>query len=90
MLVSQKLKKYKQKIVKLLEINGIETRPIISGNFLNQPAIKLFGLNKENIKLKNCQDVEDRGFYIGVNSLKTKKNDLIYVSNVINKVLDNL
>ena len=47
MLVSQKLKKHKQKIVKLLEINGIETRPIISGNFLNQPAIKLFGLNKE-------------------------------------------
>ncbi|WP_415284872.1 DegT/DnrJ/EryC1/StrS family aminotransferase [Candidatus Pelagibacter sp. Uisw_130] len=90
MLVSQKLKKHKQKIVKLLEINGIETRPIISGNFLNQPAIKLFGLNKENIKLKNCQDVEDRGFYIGVNSLKTKKNDLIYVSNVLNKVLDNL
>ena len=88
MLVSQKLKKYKQKIVKLLEINGIETRPIISGNFLNQPAIKLFGLNKENIKLKNCQDVEDRGFYIGVNSLKTKKNDLIYVSNVIGKSIN--
>ena len=39
-------------IIKKLENNGIETRPIISGNFANQPAAKIYGLTK-NQKFPN-------------------------------------
>ena len=73
----------------MLEKHGIETRPIISGNFLNQPAIKLLRINKKNNKLTNCQEVEDRGFFIGINSVKTAKKTLRFVSETLNKVLIN-
>ena len=37
----------KEKIyIKKLENLGLETRPIISGSFVNQPSIKLYGLTK--------------------------------------------
>ena len=39
--------KIKKKFLKFLNHNKIETRPIISGNFLNQPSIKLYKLNKK-------------------------------------------
>ena len=42
--------KNKQNIIYYLEKNGIETRPIISGNFINQPAIKKFKLDNYNKK----------------------------------------
>lgn len=72
----------------MIEKKGIETRPIISGNILNQPAIRLFKLNKKKKILKNCQDVEDRGFFIGINSVKTDNRMLKFVANSLNKVLD--
>ena len=72
----------------MIEKKGIETRPIISGNILNQPAIRLFKLNKKKIILKNCQDVEDRGFFIGINSVKTNERMLKFVANSLNRVLD--
>ena len=30
---------------------------------MNQPCIKLFDLNKNNINFKNAQEVDDRGFF---------------------------
>ena len=47
-LINKRFNKKKLAIIKEIEKRGIETRPIISGNFLNQPAIKLFKLNEKN------------------------------------------
>ena len=44
---------------------GIETRPIISGNFLKQPSIKKYKLNK-NLKFRNSDIVNNHGFFIGL------------------------
>ena len=46
----------------------IETRPILSGNFLNQPSAKLYNLNQEDKKFSCSQEIEDRGFFIGIPS----------------------
>ncbi len=89
MLVSKNLKSKKTDIIAEIEKKGIETRPIISGNFINQPSIKLFKLNKKKIKLKNCQDVEDRGFFIGIDSSKAKLETLKFVAKSLNNVLEN-
>ena len=59
----------KQKFLKKLEKNGVETRPIISGNFLKQPAIKKYNLTCKN-KMKNADYINEKGFFIG---LPTKK-----------------
>ena len=63
-------KKYKNMIIKKLEKNGIETRPIISGNFADQPAAKKYNLTSNN-KFPNTDFVYNNSFFIG---LPTKKN----------------
>ena len=51
--------------LKKIENSGVETRPIISGNFLKQPSIKKYKLNT-NIKLKNSDIINNHGFFIGL------------------------
>ena len=78
-LINIKYKKKKNKFLNFLNKNGIETRPIISGNFLNQPSIKLYKLNKNKKLFKGSQNVEDRGFFIGihVDPISNKKLNLL-------------
>ncbi len=71
--------KSKKNFLNFLNKNRIETRPIISGNFVNQPAIKKYKIKYKRSNLKNSQDIEDRGFFIG---LPTK----ILGSSEINKI----
>ena len=68
----------KELFIKKIENKGIETRPIISGNFLKQPSIKKYNL-KTNSKMKNADYINNFGFFIG---LPTKK-----ISNLIIKRL---
>jgi len=55
----------KNKIIKKLERNGIETRPIISGNFAKQPAAKKYNLVNKN-KYPNTDEVYNSSFFIGL------------------------
>ena len=66
----------KKLYLKYLNSQKIETRPIISGNFLNQPCVKLYELNKEKIKFNNAQEVEDRGFFIGLHTKPITNKEL--------------
>jgi len=72
-------KNYKDKIIKKLEKNGIETRPIISGNFADQPAAKKYNLTSNN-KFPNTDFVYNNSFFIG---LPTKKIDNIYLKKIV-------
>ena len=72
-------KKYKYKIIKRLEKNGIETRPIISGNFTQQPGAKKYQLIN-NQKFPNTDLVYDKSFFIG---LPTKKIDNIFLNKIV-------
>jgi len=72
-------KKYKNIIIKKLEKNGIETRPIISGNFANQPAAKKYNLTSNN-KFPNTDFVYNNSFFIG---LPTKKIDNKYLKKIV-------
>ncbi len=65
-LINNKYLNKKNKFLSYLNKNGIETRPIISGNFLNQPSIKLYKLNTKKEFYKGAQDIQNRGFFIGI------------------------
>ena len=68
--------------INYLEQQGIETRPILSGSFINQPAAKLFKLKKNNKKkLMNVQIVEDLGFLIGLHTKTINKKQLNLIIN---------
>jgi CDP-6-deoxy-D-xylo-4-hexulose-3-dehydrase len=85
-LINKKYVRKKNKFLSYLNKNGIETRPIISGNFLNQPSVNLYNLNKAKKILKNCQDLEERGFFIGLHTEPISKNNLDYLVNNLLKI----
>jgi len=78
--IDEKYSDKKSKYLEYLEKKGIETRPIISGNFANQPAVKLYKLNKNNEKFKNAQIIENLGFFIGLHTKKIDSKLANYIS----------
>ena len=70
----------------IINKNGIETRPIISGNFLNQPSIKLYNLNPKNEIFKGAQEIENRGFFIGIHVNKITERQLKLLENKLLKI----
>ena len=85
-LINKKFLKYKKQYLKHLNNQGIDTRPIISGNFLNQPSIKLYGLNKNKKIFKNAQEVEERGFFIGLHAKKIEERQILHLTNNLLKI----
>ncbi len=84
-LISPEYVKNKQKFMNYLNAQGIETRPILSGNFLNQPSAKLYKFNINKNKYKVSQDVEDRGFFIGLPTKPISNDTLNFLSvNLLN------
>ena len=83
MLINKKYIKNKSKYLNYLNKKGVETRPIISGNFVNQPSIKLYNLNKNLEKFPNAQDIENRGFFIGLHTKKVDKKELKKLTNLL-------
>lgn len=83
LLLHKDFKQKKNFFLKYLTSKKIENRPIISGNFLNQPSIKLFKLNKEKNKsnFPVAQDIDERGFFIGLPTRKISNSKLDYLVN---------
>jgi CDP-6-deoxy-D-xylo-4-hexulose-3-dehydrase len=56
----------KDRIVKFLEEQGIETRPVLTGNFLAQPSIQRISKHSVDSKsFTSAQDITNNGFLIG-------------------------
>ncbi len=73
MLINKMFVKNKDKFLKFLNSSGIETRPILSGNFLNQESCKLYKFKFNNKDFGVSQEIENRGFFIGLPT-----NDMSY------------
>ena len=74
-ILNKKYFKKKQLFINLLDKLGIETRPLISGSFINQPASKLYKLNPKKEAFPNAQKIQNLGFVIGLHTHKiTEKN----------------
>jgi CDP-6-deoxy-D-xylo-4-hexulose-3-dehydrase len=85
-LINKQYVKKKFKYLKYLGEKKIETRPIISGNFINQPAIKLYKLNKIKKKYNNAQVVENLGFFIGLHTKIITNNLARYIASHLLKI----
>ncbi len=87
-LLDRKYKNKKRSFLKNLDKIGIETRPIISGNFINQPSIDLYKLNKKKYKFPNAQYVDDHGFFIGLQTEVMKKSKIEKLVSIILKEIE--
>ncbi len=83
LLINKKHLHKKNKILKYLKINKIETRPIISGNFLNQKAAKLYKLKTKKDKFPNADYIEKAGFFIGLHTTNLDNYKLKLLSNAL-------
>ena len=72
-------KNNRKRIIKKLESNGVETRPIISGNFIKQPAVKKYKLLAGK-KFINSDKINNQGFFIGLPTRKINNN---YVNRIV-------
>ena len=61
----------------------METRPIISGSFVNQPSVNLFKLNPKKEKFLNSESIQKNGFLIGLHTKKIKKKELNFLVNTL-------
>lgn len=61
----------------------METRPIISGNFINQPAVNLYNIKYNKNDLKNSDTIDRRGFFIGLPTVKLTYNDINKLTNLL-------
>ena len=65
----------KIKFLNKLYKNGVENRPIISGDFSQQPALNKYKIKKQKL-YKNADYIHKYGFYIGLYSEKLSNFDL--------------
>ena len=82
-LINKKYAHIKNKFLNHLTKEGIENRPIISGNFLNQPASKFFNFSSSKKDFKNANEIENRGFFIGLHTKNLELSELKYISNCL-------
>ena len=82
-LLNPRYKNKKKQFINYIESKGIETRPIISGSFPNQPSTKLFKLNKSNKKFKGSEYIQKFGFVIGLHTRKIMKKDLLFLKKTL-------
>jgi len=52
---------------------------IISGNLMNHASIRLYGLNPNKRTFNNAQEIEDRGFFIGLHTESISEETLNYL-----------
>ncbi len=88
-IISEKYKHLKKKLLSKLDELGIESRPIISGNFLNQPAAKVYKFEQKAKSFPNSQIIEDRGFFIGLHTKPITSQKLNLLTNSLLSI-DNL
>ena len=82
-LLNKKFFNKKKQFIELIEKKGLETRPIISGSFVNQPSAKLYNLNPNKEKFIGAQIVQDLGFVIGLSTQMIDKKKLKFVTNTL-------
>jgi CDP-4-dehydro-6-deoxyglucose reductase, E1 len=81
-------KKNKIKFINHIESKGLETRPIISGSFTNQPSTKLYKLNKKNEKFVGAEEVQNLGFVIGLHTKEIDQTRINFITKTLLSIDD--
>lgn len=62
---------------------GIDTRPIVSGNMALQPAVKLLEIDLSLGPFEGAQQIHDRGLFIGCHSESLSKEKINFLTDII-------
>lgn len=79
---------HRKELIQFLSEKGIETRPIVAGNFLNNPVISLLEHSSVD-QMESAEIVDKEGFFIG-NHHYPLKSELDFFFEAIKNFIDNL
>jgi len=84
MIFKDSLRGRRDEIVNALSAAGVESRPIVTGNFANQPVMKYYEQAGGRIhgSLRNAQEIDEHGLFIG-NDHRDLKKDITRAISVI-------
>ncbi len=86
--LEDKLAGHRDIVVKELESQGVECRPIVAGNFMKNPVIEYLSF-LSNGDYKNADSIHENGFFIGNDIIDLKENiDLVF--EIIKDIYDHL
>ena len=85
-LISKKYLSKKKQFFNFLKKKGIETRIVISGNFVNQSSVKIYNLNSKNESFPKAQEIENRGFFIGLHPKSISEETLNHLEKNLLKI----
>jgi dTDP-4-amino-4,6-dideoxygalactose transaminase len=83
MLLNPKLKHKKQEYLSYLTSKGVENRPVVSGNFVRQPALKELGLSCKAEEFPGAEEVDSRGFFVGIHTKVLTAQQLSYLTDTL-------
>lgn len=69
--------------LKFLTENGVENRPIISGNFVHQPAIKTLGIKTDARGYPGSDYLGSAGFFIGVHTYRLSEAQVDFLADTL-------
>jgi CDP-6-deoxy-D-xylo-4-hexulose-3-dehydrase len=81
LIIKSKSKLKRANVVKLLQENNIDCRPIVTGNFTKNEVMKFFDY-EIHCKLKNADYLHNNGFFVG-NSQVDLKNKIQYLKDIL-------
>ena len=88
MLINKRFKRNKDLILKRLDKLGIESRPIIGGNFLKQPALKKYNIKQKSKDFPNANYIHEHGFFVGLGSKIINQNQIAKFVHIFFKSFD--
>merc|ERR1719269_193825 len=69
MLLKESFAHQLEEYLAFLTTNGVENRPIISGNFIRQPSIAMYCKDERPENYPGSETIHTRGFFIGVHQV---------------------
>lgn len=75
------LQNQRDRVIEILTQNGVETRPIVAGNFMKNPVIKYLNYI-DNKNYVNADYIHDNGFFIG-NDITNLEDNIDFVYNIL-------
>ena len=85
MLINKKFRHRKKLILHQLDKLGIENRPIISGNFLKQPALRKYKISQKSNDFPNANYVHEYCLHVGLENKIMSRIDIEKFVNIFFK-----
>jgi len=82
-LVRQDLRSVLPRYLEYLSRNKVENRPIISGNFVHQPAVKSLGIHTDPKGYSGADDLGSAGFFIGIHTYPLSEEQIAYLADTL-------